>query len=234
MRMEKTSKNNNPNNASGSSQNSSAGEIYLPKPEFEVLDGKNLRITFKLTEQIRKIIGGRRLQFRIRDRERGDSDWYSIKQIFVRVPIIDSITCTNEMNERCEMRGSTIDYISQVSIDGGESWFPKDPATLQVQPTPDGNKLARIPLLTDKKLLMIKLRDFPKGEGIVVDDFSFLYSVKPTAKPTPTVQPNQSNQPKAQPGVSGQLLNPNAQMPTNNPPIHNKPLPKKQIKKKPN
>jgi len=234
MRLEKDSKNVNPNKSSGSPQNSSGGEISLPKPEFEILDGKNLRITFKITEQIRKLLGGRRLQFRIRDRERGDSDWYSIKQTFVRVPKIDSITCTNEMNGMCEMKGSTIDYISQVSIDGGQSWFPKDPATLQVQPTKDGNKLAMIPLLTDKKLLLIKLRDFPKGEGIGVDDFSFLYSVQPTAKPTTPVQQNQQTPPNNQNGVSGQLPNPNGQNPTKNPPIQNKPLPKKQIKKKPN
>jgi hypothetical protein len=117
-------------------------------------------------------------QFRIRDKERGHADWYSIKETFVRVPEISSITCTQEMNGFCEMKGSSIDYISQVSVDGGQSWSPQAPTTLQVQPTQDGQKLVMIPILQNKKLLMVKLRDFPKGEGLFIGNFSFFNSVK--------------------------------------------------------
>jgi hypothetical protein len=196
-RLEKSSA-NNPNNYQGQANpnyNSNYGETALPKVEFEVLDWKNLRINLQLSEQVQKLLGGRRLQFRIRDKERGDSDWYSIKQTFVRMPNIASITCTPAMNGMCEMKGSTIDYISQISIDGGQSWYPQAPATLQVQPTQEGQKLAMIPILPNKKLLMIKLRDFQKGEGLFIGNFSFSNSVKAiknSTQATPTNKPNQN------------------------------------------
>lgn len=207
-RMEKQTGNNN--NGYGTPgynpgyNNYGGTDIPLPKVEFEILDWKNLRISLQLTEQLQKLLGGRRLQFRIRDKERGDSDWYSIKQTFVRIPNISSIVCTTEMNKLCELKGNSIDYISQVSIDGGQSWYPQAPATLQVQPTEDGSKLAMIPHLPNKKLLMIKLRDYPSGEGLFINGFSFTNSVKvvksafqgtPPTQPTPT---NQSNQPITQ------------------------------------
>jgi hypothetical protein len=46
---------------------------------FEVFDWHSMRLNIQLTEQAKKMLGGRRLQFRVRDSKRGDSDWYSIK-----------------------------------------------------------------------------------------------------------------------------------------------------------
>lgn len=172
----------------GSNNNSStfnsipSGENPGPKIEFEVLDWKNIRLTFELNGQLQKMLGGRRLQFRIRDKERGDSDWYSIKQTFVRIPEIKSISCTAEMNGMCEMKGAGIDYISQISIDGGQNWFPAEPATLQTQPAPDGQRSAIIPFLQNKEFLRIRLRDFPKGEGLFVDGFNFSNTLKRLTK----------------------------------------------------
>ncbi len=172
----------------------SGTDIPLPKALFEVLDWKNLKVSFQLSEKLQKMLGGRRLQFRIRDKERGDSDWYSIKQTFVRLPQISSITCTNQMNSMCEMKGASLDYISQVSIDGGQTWYPNSPATLQVQPTQDGQKLAMIPILANKKLLMIKLRDFPHGEGLFINRFNFSNAVKVMKNVGQGNQPIQPNQ----------------------------------------
>lgn len=58
-------------------EKSQPGLADLPKASFEVLDTNTLRLNFTFNEQIQKFIGGRRLQFRIRDKERGDSDWYT-------------------------------------------------------------------------------------------------------------------------------------------------------------
>lgn len=147
--------------------------IELPRTSLEVLDWKNLKISFSISEQTKKMLGGRRLQFRIRDRERGDSDWYSIKQTFVRVPEIESVRCTKEMNGMCEMKGSGIDYISQVSTDAGASWYPRESSsTLQTQQSTDGKQTALIPFYADKKLLVIRLRDFPK-EAILITSYVF-------------------------------------------------------------
>ena len=159
-------------------EKSQPGSVESPKVAFEVLDANTLRLNFTFSEQSQKFIGGRRLQFRIRDRERGDSDWYAIKQTFVRIPGIQSVKCTNEMNGQCELKGEGIDYIQQVSIDGGQTWYPQEASGLMAQPTADGQKMAMIPLLINKKLLQIKLRDFPKTEGLTVTDFSFVNSVK--------------------------------------------------------
>lgn len=196
---------NNPTiyNNGANSYGNYGGETALPKVEFEVLDWKNLRITFHLSEQVQKLLGGRRLQFRFKDKERGDSDWYSIKQTFVRIPEISSINCTTEMNGMCEMKGASIDYISQVSIDGGQTWYPNEPATLQVQSTPDGQKLAMIPNLQNKKLLMIKLRDFPKGDGLFINGFTF----SNTAKVKPIKQINAQTPPINQ-AANGSLNQP--------------------------
>ncbi|MEK7723274.1 MAG: hypothetical protein AAB336_02910, partial [Acidobacteriota bacterium] len=177
-RMEKSSVNNSSGFNSFNPSNNYGIELTLPKAQFEVLDWKNLRITFYLSEQVQRLFGGRRLQFRIKDKERGDSDWYSIKQTFVRIPQISSVICTTEMNGMCEMKGATTDYISQVSVDGGQTWYPNSPTTLQVQPTQDGQKKAMIPLLPSKKLLMVKLRDYPKGEGIHINNFDYSNRVK--------------------------------------------------------
>lgn len=168
------------NNSSYSSFSNSGNNTNIPLPQvsFEVLDWKNLRITLILNAELQKLLGGRRLQFRILDKERGNSDWYSIKQTFIRFPQISSIICSPEFEGMCEMKGATIDYISQVSIDGGQTWFPQSPATLTVQPTQDGQKITKIPLLQNKKLLMIKLRDFPNGAGIPVESFSLVNTVK--------------------------------------------------------
>lgn len=148
-----------------------AGELV--KTEFEVLNWKNMRLTLTLTAEMQKILGGRRLQFRIRDNERGDSDWYTIKQIFVRIPQIASIKCAKETNGQCQVSGAGLEYIGQVSVDGGKSWFPNEPNGLKPQPTKDGKATAMIPLLTDKKLLRIKLIDFPHGEPLSISNFAF-------------------------------------------------------------
>jgi hypothetical protein len=147
-----------------------------------VLDWRNIRLDITLTENVQKTLGGRRLQFRIRDRERGDSDWYTIKQTFVRYATVRSIRCTNEMNGQCEMKGDGIDYISQVSTDGGQTWFPQEPQTLIAQPTPDGVKMAMIPMLQNKNLLRIRLRDFPR---VTITQSSFIIST--TARPQQSV-----------------------------------------------
>lgn len=145
---------------------------------FEVLDWKNIKLNFLIGEQVQKLLGGRRLQFRISDRERGASDWYTIKQTFIRTPSIESIKCTNEMESQCELKGEGIDYIARVSVDGGQSWYPQSPNSLQTHPTPDGKISAMIPLLPDKSSLRIILRDFPVNNGFPVTDFTFQNSLK--------------------------------------------------------
>jgi hypothetical protein len=158
-----------------------AGDLI--KVNFEVLNWKNMKVTFTLTEQIQKLIGGRRLQFRIKDSERGDSDWYTIKQPFVRFPNIVSVKCTTEMNGQCEIKGEGIDYIGQVSVDGGKSWFPSEANGLKTQATKDGQTAAMIPLLTNKKLLQIKLMDFPKTEGLSIVNYLFSNTARIIKKP---------------------------------------------------
>lgn len=158
-------------------ENSQVNPGELPRVNFEVLDWKNMQINFLLSEQFQKLLGGRRLQFRIRDRVRGDSDWYTLRNTFVRTPEIKTVRCTKEMNGNCEMKGVGIEYISQVSIDGGKTWYPQEPATLTVQSTPDGQKAAMIPRFSDRKRLQIRLRDFKTNEGLIPNDFSLLNAI---------------------------------------------------------
>ena len=142
-------------------ENGQVGQEALPQSTFEVLDTFSLRIGFQFSEQNQQFLAGRRLQFRIKDRQRGDSDWYSIKQTFVRIPKIDSILCKGQ---ECKITGTGLDYIGQVSTDGGGIWQPP----LQVQPTPNGKSFMSINGVKDKKLLRIKLRDFPNTEGLPI------------------------------------------------------------------
>ena len=133
---------------------------------------------FQINERFQRILGGRRLQFRIRDKERGDSDWYTIKQTFIRIPNILSVKCASQANANCELKGEGIEYINQVSVDGGKTWFPKEPATLTIQQAADGGKAALIPRYTNKNLLQIRLRDFPTTEGLTVNNYNFVGAVK--------------------------------------------------------
>lgn len=153
----------------------------LIKPSFEVLDWKAMRINFYLIGDIYTSLGGRRIQFRIRDKERGDSDWYTVKQTFIRVPEVAAIKCTTEMNGMCEMKGEGMDYVGAVSIDGGKNWYQGESAGLQAQPTADGQSAVMIPLLVNKKLLRLKLRDFPQTGGLLAGNFVFSSTVKNVA-----------------------------------------------------
>jgi hypothetical protein len=152
-------------------ENSRTGSIEMPPADFEVLDWKNMKISFQLDENSLRLLGGRRLQFRIRDKERGDSDWYTIRKTFVRFPEIRAIKCTGRMNGNCEMSGEGIEYISQVSADGGKTWYPQEPGTLTVQAGTEGGKAIFMPHLSNKNLLRVRLRDFPSIEGLTVDDY---------------------------------------------------------------
>jgi hypothetical protein len=99
-----------------------------------------------------------------------------------------------------------LDYIAQVSIDGGNSWYQQAPVTLQAQPAEDGQKRALIPLFTNKKLLQIKLRDFPKTEGLNVPEYSFSNTVKianPNSRPSQPARASEQNPPKQTPNQKG-------------------------------
>jgi len=142
-------------------ENGQVNRNLLPTVKLEVLDTANLKISFLFKEQTKRFIAGRRLQFRVLDQIRGDSDWYTIKQTFVRVPQIDSVTYARE---QCEIVGKGLDYIGQISTDGGKVWRPP----LRVQSTTDGKAILIIKGVKDKKLLRIRLRDFPKMDGLEI------------------------------------------------------------------
>ena len=207
----------------------------LPQVSFEVLDWKTVKLNFLLQPAVQKLLGGRRIQFRMKDKLRGDSDWYTLKQTFVRSPNIEAIKCssqsspgsqspqnspssgvgeTNQLNTSvqnsvnsgtsnpvnflpCELTGSGIDYISQVSVDGGRSWFPSLPNNLSTQPLPDQRTMARIPHLENKNQFLIKLRDHASGEGILISDFTYSNSVKTTKRNVTQVNQTPLNQPRA-------------------------------------
>lgn len=154
-------------------ENSQFVASELPSTNFEVLDWKSLKVTFQIDEKLLRILGGKRLQFRIRDRVRGDSDWFTIRQTFVRLPYITAVDCAADKKGNCELKGENLEYINQISIDGGKSWTVRDSTLLNLRSTPDGKQSILIPALQNKKLLQIKLRDYPSGEGITVTDFSF-------------------------------------------------------------
>lgn len=145
---------------------------YL-KSDFEVLDRGTMRLKFFLYGDTHTNLGGRRIQFRIRDRERGDSDWYTIKQTFIRLPQIISVKCTPDMKGMCELKGDGMDYVGQVSIDAGKTWFQGEKEDLEAQPTADGMSMVMIPQLINKKLLQVKLRDFPNTSGLSINNFIF-------------------------------------------------------------
>ena len=153
-------------------ENTETNSAQLPKADFEVLDWKNIRVNFVLNEEVRKIIGGRRLQFRIRDKQRGTSDWYSLRKTFARIPEIISVKCNTPANKTCQIKGEGLEYISRISIDGGKTWYPQEPASLAVETTSDGQKIAMIPQFGNKNLLLIKLRDFSAGDGLLLSNFS--------------------------------------------------------------
>ena len=159
-------------------ENSQINFGELPKANFEVLDWKNMTITFSLNEQSQRLLSGRRLQFRIRDKVRGYSNWYTVENKFVRLPEISAVHCSNLLTENCLLKGKGIEYISQVSIDGGKTWFPEQPATIIAKPDINGEKTASIPHISGKKSLQIRLRDFSGNTAIAVNNYKILPIVK--------------------------------------------------------
>lgn len=146
-------------------ENTPINPISPPDIEFEVLDWRSMKLNIHLSEQTRKILGGRRIQFRIIDVRRGSSDWFTIKQTFVRMPQINSLKC---LNKECEIIGKGISYIQQISLDDGKTWFPKDPIGLNADSIGNDLERAKIPISIGNKSMIIKLRDFPTLEGIPV------------------------------------------------------------------
>ncbi len=139
---------------------------------FEVFDWHSMRLNIQLTEQAKKMLGGRRIQFRIRDSKRGDSDWYSIKQTFVRMPQISSFSCPPQSDKECQLSGKGISYIQQISTDNGTTWFPQEPTGLVSKPGLNGLETVLIPNTGGKsKALKIKLRDFPNPDGLPISSF---------------------------------------------------------------
>ena len=134
-----------------------------PDVSFEVLDWRTLRLNIVLNEQTKRLVAGRRIQFRIFDAQRGYSDWYTINRTFVRTPKKLSLKCRGK---ECVLTGKGIAYIQQVSLDNGKSWFPQSPVGLI--PTPIGNGLERvtIPNTRGKKLMKVKLRDYQTADGL--------------------------------------------------------------------
>lgn len=153
-------------------ENTQINPFELSDVNFEVLDWKSIRLNIHLNEQTKKILGGRRIQFRLCDKQRGNSDWYSIKQTFVRMPQNLSLKCPLDLTKQCELTGKGINYIQQVSADNGKTWFPQDPFGLVSKSTSEGLETASIPNFSgNKKLLKVKLRDFPKIENLTISDF---------------------------------------------------------------
>ena len=142
-------------------ENGLVGEKELPVTTFEVIDSVNMRIDFAFDKQHQQFLAGRRIQFRIRDRKRGVSNWYTIKQTFIRIPRITSVSCRSG---RCTIVGKGLDYIGQYSTDGGSTWKPP----LQAKAKPDGSFFLVIPEVKNKLLLRIRLRDFSETEGLSV------------------------------------------------------------------
>jgi hypothetical protein len=132
---------------------------------FEVLDWRSMRLGIQLTEQSKKFLGGRRIQLRILDSKRGDSDWYSIKQTFVRMPNITALKCSVK---ECELIGKGISYIQQISLDEGKTWYPNEPTGLVAKSIENELEMAVIPNVSGNKSIKIKLRDFPTADGIPI------------------------------------------------------------------
>ncbi|NJM52195.1 MAG: hypothetical protein HC846_01665 [Blastocatellia bacterium] len=133
---------------------------------YEVLDWRSMRLSIRLSEQSKKFLGGRRIQFRILDNKRGNSDWYSIKQTFVRMPQITSLKCSTK---ECEIIGRGISYIQQISLDDGKTWFSNESTGLVAKAIEnDLEKVVVQNVSESKKVIKIKLRDFPNGEAIPI------------------------------------------------------------------
>lgn len=147
-------------------ENTQTNPFTIGDVDFEVLDWRSIRLNIRLNDQAKKMLGGRRIQFRICDKQRGNSDWYSIKQTFVRLPQALSVKC---LNKQCELTGKGINYIQQISLDEGKTWFPQEPTGLVAKSAENGLETATIPNLTvAKKSIKIKLRDFPMSDGFVM------------------------------------------------------------------
>lgn len=141
--------------------------------DLEVLDPSTVRARLAPGEELKKLLGGRRLQLRLKDRERGVSDWYTVRQTFVRLPRIESISCVVQLNGNCEITGAGLDYIGGISIDGGAIWQP-EATTPQSSTKVDVINRRLIPRLAEKEALRIKLRDYPAPNGLTVTNY--LYS----------------------------------------------------------
>ncbi len=127
----------------------------------EVLDSSHIKIEVAIKPNSAKAIAGRRIQFRLKDKNRGVSDWYTFRQTFVRVPEINSAKCSAT---ECRIRGTGLEYIGRVSVDMGNQWLQPS----KILRMENGEFLMEIPKGSLRGPLQIKLRDFPSTEGLII------------------------------------------------------------------
>ncbi|MFV0389956.1 MAG: hypothetical protein ACK5NT_14525 [Pyrinomonadaceae bacterium] len=137
-----------------------------PDIKFEVLDWRTIRLKLKISEQTRKYLAGKRIQFRIIDSERGNSDWYTLSKTFVRMPSDISVRC--KANE-CVIAGRGITYLKQISLDGGKTWYPDANESLMPIPQKDGTDRLVIPNSGGRDGVRVRLRDFDNDQGFVLN-----------------------------------------------------------------
>jgi hypothetical protein len=88
------------------------------------------------------------------------------------MPQISSFSCPPQSDKECQLTGKGISYIQQISTDNGTTWFPQEPTGLISKPTSNGLETVFIPNIGGKsKAVKIKLRDFPKPEGLPISAF---------------------------------------------------------------
>lgn len=156
-------------------ENTQVNSGDLPKANVEVLDWKTLKITFAIDPKIQQFIGGKRLQFRLRDKARGDSDWFTVNKTFVRTPMLKSLNCTAK--DKCMLKGTGLEYISEISSDGGVTW--QQQTAMDIKQSADGMQEITVPA-ANINTIKFRLRDLPKTEGVT---FRSLTSEVATPRP---------------------------------------------------
>jgi len=134
-----------------------------PDVKFEVLDWRAMRLNIALNAETKRLIAGRRIQFRLFDSQRGFSDWYTINRTFVRTPKSLSLKCRGK---ECVLTGKGIGYLQQISLDNGKSWFPESPLGLTPTPVDNGLERVTIPNTPGRKVMKVKLRDYQTADGL--------------------------------------------------------------------
>lgn len=127
-------------------------EVELPKANFQVIDWKHIQVSFLITKPFKDVLGEKNLQFRIRDKERGNSDWFTVRNNSSNNEESDTIRFSRKSNGNNQSNTETSKPAEQLQdSDSNNPIKPVEKESDLILPTSTTNKVETMTKVAEEK-----------------------------------------------------------------------------------